>query len=66
MKKFLPSLLLSFFSLPLSILLYYIYFWSNLPGFCSFETQLISTVISLNTISLILALNTIMEEKLPY
>lgn len=54
MKKLLPSILLSFFSFPLANLLRYIYFFI-LPPYGSAEAALMSIVISLNTISLIIA-----------
>jgi|GEM_PF-3729313 len=55
MKKLLPSLLLSFFSFPLGVLLRVIYFYI-LPRYGSAEIALLSIVISLNVISLIYAL----------
>ena len=61
MKNLLPSFLLSFFSFPLAYLLGYIYFFI-LPSHGSAES-LISIVISLNTISLIIALYTITKIK---
>jgi len=54
MKKLLPSILLSFFSFPLATLLSYIYFFT-LPSY-SAEAALLAIVISLNTISLIIAI----------
>lgn len=55
MKKILPSILLSFFSFPIANLLRYIYFYT-LPDYGSADMALLSIVISLNVISLIIAL----------
>lgn len=62
MKKLLPSILLSFFSFPLGVLLRYIYFHA-LPEYGSAEIALLSIVISLNVVSLIFALYTLTTTK---
>lgn len=62
MKKLLPSILLSFFAFPLGCLLRYIHF-NILPSYGSAEMALLSIVISLNIISLIMALNAINNIK---
>lgn len=61
MKKVWPSILLSIFSLPIAVFVNYVIYILNIP--IEGSLVILSCVISLNTISLIIVINTMIMKK---